>query len=192
MTDAFAPGGPGSPDVPPSPPAAGAPEPAGGQAPDPAAAVPARQPGGRRAVLIIGAIVVFLVVVLFIVRNNVAADDLAVGECFDVPNGTSIQTVERHACTESHTAEVFHVAEYTGDGSTYPISLSLDRFIDEACVPAFEAYTGESLDTATELTIGYFYPSRDGWSSGDRTFTCYAALADESAMTESVKGPGVP
>lgn len=142
--------------------------------------------GRRRPVIIIGAIVVFLAVVLFAVRNNVAADDLKVGDCLNVPNGTSIQTVEQQPCTERHTAEVIFVGEYT-DGSTYPISLALDRFIDAACVPAFETYVGRAIDSDPALSIGYFYPSRDGWDSGDRKITCYVVQPDEAPMTESVK-----
>ena len=135
-----------------------------------------------------GAIVVFLAVVLFAVRNNVKADDLKVGDCFNIPTGASIQTVEHHACTESHTAEVFHVAEYTGDGTSYPISLTLNRFVDTACAPVFETYVGGTIDSTPDLSIGYFYPSRDGWSGGDRTITCYVARTDEGPTTESAKG----
>ena len=136
---------------------------------------------------IIGAIVVFLAVVLFAVRNNVAADDLKVGDCFNIPNGTSIQTVEKHPCNENHNGEVFFVGEYT-EGSNYPISLTLDRYIESACVPAFEAYLGRSIDSEPALSVSYFYPSMDGWDDGDRTITCYVSQPDKSPMTESLKG----
>ena len=169
MTDEYTPEGPASAATPQTP----------------AAAAPAK-PGGRRAIIIVGVIVAFIAIVLFAVRNNVAADDLKVGDCFVIPNGTTIQTVEKLACTESHNAEVIFVGEH--DGTTYPISLTLDRFIDEKCVPAFEPYVGRSFDSDPEMTIGYFYPSRDTWDSGDRTITCYVAQPDESPMTESVKG----
>jgi hypothetical protein len=137
-------------------------------------------------VIIIGAIVVFLGVVLFAVRNNVAADDLSVGDCFNTTSATSIQTVEKLPCTESHNAEVISVGEYSGD--TYPISLSLDRYIDETCVPAFETYVGRAVDSEPALSISYFYPGRDGWDSGDRTITCFATQPDESPMTQSLRG----
>ena len=104
-----------------------------------------------------------------------------------IPDGTTIQTVERQPCTESHNAEVIFVGDYT-EGTTYPISLTLDRFIESVCVPAFETYLGRSFDSDPELSIGYFYPSRDGWDDGDRTITCYVAQPDESPMTESLKG----
>jgi hypothetical protein len=151
-------------------------------------ATPARQAGGRRPVLIIGAIVVFLAVVLFAVRNNVSADDLEVGTCFNIPDGTTVQTVERQPCTESHNGEVFFVGDY--DGTSFPIALSLDSYIDANCVPAFESYIGTDIDAATDLAIGYFHPSRDGWDNGERTITCYVARSDESSMTESLKGSG--
>lgn len=181
MTDESAPGGTGSPDAPMS-----------GLPPGPVDPATGKQPGRLRPVIIIGVIVAFLAIVLFAVRNNVQADDLKVGECFDIPSGTSIQTVEHHPCTESHTAEVIHVVEYTAEGSTYPISLSLDSFVETACVPAFQTYAGRDLDADPALSIGYFYPSRDGWSSGDRTITCYVARPDEGPMTQSVKGSASP
>ena len=164
------------------PPAAEAPTP-------PYAAPPADAPakrGGKGAIIIVGILIAFIAIVLFIVRNNVAADDLAVGDCFNIPNGTSIQTVEKHPCNESHNAEVIFVGEYTGD--SYPISLSLDSYIDDSCVPAYESYVGRSIDAEPELSLGYFYPSRDGWDSGDKTITCYISQPDESPMTESLKG----
>jgi Septum formation len=160
--------------------------PSGPEPPEPPVAdAPAKQPNRRRTIIVIGVIVAFLAIVLFIVRNNVSADDLKVGDCFNVPNGTSIQTVEKLPCNESHGAEVVHVGEYTGD--TYPISLSLDSYIEETCIPAFNAYTGLDINATPDLSMGYFYPTRDGWDSGDRTITCYATQADDSPMTESLK-----
>ena len=182
MTNEPTPDAEGFPDQPVNPATDAAVGPPGGEPPTSAAP----KPGGRRAVIIVGAIVVFLAVVLFVVRNNVSADDLAVGDCFNTPNGTTIQTVEKHPCNESHNAEVIFVGEYSGD--SYPISLSLDSYIDDSCVPAFESYVGRSLDSDPELSISYFYPTRDGWDSGDRTVTCYVTQPDESPMTESLKG----
>jgi hypothetical protein len=159
-----------------------------GDASPPADAPPAKQPGTRRPIIIIGAIGVFLAVVLFAVRNNVGADDLEVGTCFNIPDGTTVQTVERQACTDSHTGEVFYVGDY--EGTSYPISLTLDGYVDDNCLPAFESYVGTEIEAVTDLTVGYFHPSRDGWDDGDRTVTCYVARSDEAAMTQSLKGSG--
>ena len=160
---------------------------------DPATTTPARAPAGRgdkiRLFLILGGMVAILAIVLWAVRDNVSAGDLAVGTCFDVPGRDSdISTVTRHDCTAEHDAEVFHVADYTG--STYPISLSLERFIDESCLPAFATYVGEDYNTNEDLTIGYFYPSRSGWDDGDRTVSCYAARLDSAKLNQSVKAAG--
>ena len=189
-----------TPNAAPQPDPAAGPEPEAAPSPDlqPSEAAPApwqppveptaaAKPRGRgRTILIVGAIVVFLAVVLYVVRNQASADDLKVGECFDVPTQTTIDTVEKHACNESHGAEVIFVGEYSGD--TYPISPSLDSYIEESCVPAFESYVGQDIDSQAELSIGYFYPSRDSWDSGDRTVTCYIVNTDASPMTQSVKG----
>jgi hypothetical protein len=170
MTDDFAPGGPGAVDA----------------SANQTASETTKKSGGRGAIIIVGVIVAFLAIVLFVVRNNVDADDLAVGDCFNIPSGTSIQTVEKQPCTESHNAEVIFVGDH--DGTTYPISLTLDSYIEDKCVPAFETYVGRAIDSEPELSVGYFYPSRDGWDSGDRTITCYVTEPDEGPMTESLKG----
>jgi len=183
MTNEPMPGGAGSPEQaatpeaqPPFPPS---PAPPGSEA------APAKS-GRGRTIVVIGVIVAFLAIVLFLVRNNVSADDLAVGDCFNIPDGVTVQTVEKHPCNESHNAEVIFVGDYTGE--TYPISLSLESFIEDSCVPAFETYVGRAIDTEPELSLGYFHPTREGWDSGDRTISCYISQPDESPMTESLKG----
>jgi hypothetical protein len=155
---------------------------------NPAAPAPAAESnrGKLIPIIIVGGLIALLGIILFAVRNNTAADDLKVGECFNIPNGTTVRTVEKQACSESHNAEVIFVGDY--DGDSFPISLSLDRFIESACVPAFETYIGRDVDSEPELSIGYFHPTRDGWDGGDRTVTCYVAQPDESPMTQSLKG----
>jgi hypothetical protein len=184
VTDRTMPG-PDSPDAPIAP-AAQSPAPLPVSSAPVAPPPSATQAGKMRPVIIIGVIVAFLAIVLFAVRNNVAADDLKVGDCFNTTDKTTIQTVETQPCTQSHNAEVIFIGEYSGD--TYPISLSLDSYIEDSCVPAFESYVGRAIDSEPALSIGYFYPNRDGWNSGDRTITCYVAQPDESPMTESLKG----
>src|SRR4029079_17409743 len=97
VTDETMPSGQGAPDLagtPVEPP----PSPPGG---DPPVPVTAAKPDRRRTIIVIGVIVACLAIVLFVVRNNVAADDLKVGDCFNVPNGATIQTVEKNPYTES-------------------------------------------------------------------------------------------
>lgn len=173
---------PGAEAYPPAPPAVAAPPPM-------VPATPARQPGKWRVAIPLLVIGGFLAFVLWSVRDNQSADDLANGTCFDVPTETTVSTVTKRACTEAHDAEVFHNAEYDGGSTTYPISLSMDRFVTETCGPMFATYVGEDLEDS-DLTIGYFYPSFDGWGDGDRTVTCYAGRADGAKLSQSVKAGG--
>ena len=69
----------------------------------------------RPAIIIVGGIVVFLAIVLFAVRNNAQADELMASATASTSRtDRRLQTVEKHACAESHIAEVIFVGEYTG------------------------------------------------------------------------------
>ena len=178
-------------DTPADAPTPAPPEPAR-QPPPPAgdwSAPPPTKPRSKLATYIVGAVVVALIVIGgYFISQNQAADELVVGQCFDEPNSSvDITTVVKHACTEAHDAEVFNVTEYD-EGDAYPISLSVDNFIDETCVPAFETYVGKPYADSEEFSLGYFYPDETGWSRGDRTFTCYISRSDETKLTQSVKG----
>jgi Septum formation len=155
-------------------------------APTPPATSPEKPPSKIRTYLVGAVVVAVLAVGAYAISQNQLASDLSIGQCFDEPVGaTDISTVVKHACTEAHDAEVFHVAEYTGDA--FPIALSLDSFIDDTCVPAFATYVGEPFETATDFDLGYFYPDRESWNKGDRTFTCFVSRVDGAKMTQSVK-----
>ena len=41
-----------------------------------------------------------------------------------------------------------------------------------------------------DYTIGYFYPNREAWDDGDRTFTCYVVRVDNAKMTQPVRSAG--
>ena len=175
--------------VPDGPPAANLPQ-MTDQLPTPPPALAPKAPSKTR-LYIIGAVVLVLIAAgAYAISQNQAASDLAVGQCFDEPTSSvDITTVVKHACTEAHDAEVFHVVEYT-EGDTFPISLSIDRFIDETCVPAFETYLGQPFESATDFDLGYFYPDRDSWDKGDRTFSCYITRVDGAKLTQTVKAAG--
>lgn len=149
---------------------------------------PAKEPSKVRLYITLGVIGVIVAVLAFFISQNARADELAIGQCFDEPaNDTEITTVVKRGCTEAHDAEVFHIAEFD-QGASYPISLSISSFIDDTCVPVFETYVGQPFEAATEYDLGYFYPDREGWDDGDRTFTCYVMRVDDAKLTQSVKG----
>jgi Septum formation len=168
--------------------------PAGGApvAPPPAAPAPpaAKPPSKVRQYITWAVIAVVVAIGAYYISQNQNAADLTIGQCFDEPEqDTGITTVVKHACTEAHDAEVFHVVEYN-EGDTFPVATSLSNFIDETCVPVFATYVGEPFETATDFDLGYFYPDREAWDKGDRTFTCYVMRVDNTKLTQSVKGAG--
>jgi hypothetical protein len=125
----------------------------------------------------------------FLFRDRITghAGDLQVGDCFDVPTTAAqeVKDVQHHPCTESHTAEVILVRDFEGD--TFPTDAQVESFISTHCLPAFAAYTGRDYDGATELDIGWFSPTQEGWKSGDHEVTCHIMRADGGPMTASVK-----
>jgi len=180
----------------PSAPAPGAP--VGGWTPGTPLQPSSRPRAGRLRPIII-AVVIIAVVVGAVVINMVggkAVTDLQVGDCFDVPTLASesdtVDTVQHHPCTQSHTGEVFFVGDFTGGTDAYPAVSDFDAFARNTCGPVFQTYVGTDLDSSPDLSIGYFYPLEDGWSSGQRSVTCYAEQTDESPMTSSVKGSEEP
>jgi hypothetical protein len=137
-------------------------------------------------ILIIGAIA--LGAFIFRDRLSGSAGDLAVGDCFHVPTeNVEISDVQRSPCTESHTGEVFYTGDYAAGGDTYPIDSQFDAAVGVQCLPAFDTYTGRNYQTDTELDIGYFYPTSEGWADGDHEIVCYAVRVDDGPMTTSVK-----
>lgn len=121
-------------------------------------------------------------------RLSSNAGELNIGDCFDDPQGVErITDVQHHPCTERHTAEVIYLGKLPdGDGS-FPTTLSTQDWVAANCVPAFDSFTGKTFTTEQILTIGYYQPSPEGWTNGDRDVVCYAARSDLSPMTSSVR-----
>jgi hypothetical protein len=135
-------------------------------------------------------IIAVIAVGAFVLKDRISgnAGDLKVGDCFDEPVGTTtVETVQHHPCSESHTSEVVFVGNVPGDKATYPAQSVFDQYGVGNCIPAFNAYTGKDFDTETVLTMSYFYPLADGWAKGDQEMTCYAIRVDGGAVTSSVK-----
>lgn len=137
-------------------------------------------------IVIVGAIA--LGAFLFRDRISGAAGDLAVGDCFHEPaDSAEVSDVQHSPCNEAHTAEVIYVGDYALGGDAYPTLAQFDDAVGVQCLPAFNAYTGRDYATDQELTIGYFYPTSEGWGEGDHEIVCYAVRLDAATMTTSVK-----
>ncbi len=136
------------------------------------------------------AIIAIIAVGGFIFRDRLsgAAQDLAVGDCFDAPTtDAEVEDVQHKPCNEAHTAEVIFVGDMP-EGDALPSGAEIDRFVEAQCVPAFNTYTG--LDYATDPTYGIssLSPTTSGWQSGDREVSCFAVRIDGATMTASLKG----
>jgi hypothetical protein len=136
---------------------------------------------GIIAVIAVGALI-------FRDRLSSNAGELKVGDCFDDPQGVTIVTdVQHHPCNEAHTAEVVYLGTLPGDNATYPTDAVIDVYVEASCLPAWTAYTGKDFQTETILGLGYYSPSSEGWSDGDRGIVCYAARNDGGPMLASVR-----
>jgi hypothetical protein len=116
-----------------------------------------------------------------------AATDLQVGDCFDMPTiaNETVDEVSHHPCTDSHTAEVYFVADHPG--TTFPGEDGFETYVGDNCVPSFTAYTGLDYMTDTTYDFGWFEPTAEGWTGGDHEITCYIFRLDKSAMTQTVR-----
>ena len=136
------------------------------------------------------AIIAVIAIGGFIFQDRLSsnAGDLAVGHCFDEPAAVEeVTDVQRHPCNEAHTSEVIFVGDLLGSTEVYPSDEELGAYFDANCVPAFNAYTGRDYQSDTELDIGSFIPTEEGWKDGDREMTCYAIRVDGAATSQSVK-----
>ena len=139
------------------------------------------------AVVIIGALSVGGFFLRDFMSGNVT--DLKVGDCFDLPTGVeTVKDVQHHPCNEAHTAELVGLFEYPGkSGDSYPAKGVLRTYAETQCVPAFHSYTGRDPMTDPLLTLGWMYPTEDGWKNGDHGVNCYLGRTDDGPMTQSYR-----
>jgi hypothetical protein len=50
-----------------------------------------------------------------------------------------------------------------------------------------KGYTGLDFATEPNFDLGYFIPTTDGWSGGDRELICYAIRLDGSLVSQSIR-----
>jgi hypothetical protein len=126
----------------------------------------------------------------FLIKQFVSgsAGDLSVGDCFDPPTtaGVEVKDVQHHPCSDVHGGEVVYVGKFS-NVTEYPADAVVSQFIDDNCVPAYKDYTGLDLFTTEGADLGYFTPTSDGWSKGDRGVICYATKLESEPMQGSVR-----
>jgi hypothetical protein len=141
------------------------------------------------AVVVVGGIVY---AVLTRDSSSGAVDALQVGDCIDEPSeADTITEVQHQPCNKPHDGEVFAVlTNPAGPDEAYPVVSGFDDYIQTNCVPLWEAYTGRSWATDTELSLNFLHPTITGWGEGDRGFSCYLTRVDGAKLSASVKGIG--
>jgi hypothetical protein len=153
---------------------------------------------GRRSGIIILAVLAVVVIAivgyLALTRDSSTGgvDALRVGDCIDEPAGAStITEVQHQPCNTPHDGEVFAVlTNPAGPDEPYPVVSGFDDYIQTNCIPLWEAYTGRTWATDTELDLNYLHPTLSGWGDGDRGFSCYLTRLDGAKLNASVKGIG--
>jgi hypothetical protein len=128
---------------------------------------------------------------LFRDRLSGSAEDLRVGDCFDVPTEETIRSIQHQPCTESHDGEAYVVGNAEGD--SFPVVFGFDDWAEEHCLgEAFEAYVGAPFETRTDIDVAYLAPTQESWNDGDREITCYLTPADGQKVTSSYRAAAAP
>lgn len=137
-------------------------------------------------------IIAAIVIAYFIARPFISesAGSLKVGDCFDPPTtlAEEVKDVQHHPCTDPHHAEVVFVGGYPNQ-STYPTDDEFVSFVETTCFPAYRDYTGADLLDTEGADLGYFVPTSDGWSEGDRDVICYGTRLEDEVMQGSIRKP---
>lgn len=150
------------------------------------------KPSLLRVALVVAGVVAVVVLAFAALRGSSrsAPENLAVGDCIDIPTSASIAAVPRLSCTESHGGEVFHVFDAPGTAAAYPSDPEWGELIYPVCDPAFEAYTGTAVETRTDIDYVYFVPTADRWADGDRRVTCFIKSLDGQPLLRSYRKAG--
>jgi hypothetical protein len=177
-----------------------APPPGSGPAP-----VPVKRGGGGGGLSGKLWILVVLVVAGFALFNflddSKTVDEIAIGDCFNLPEETEFYEVDPIDCAELHEVEVFSlidlslvstefssVASYPGDDAVYETAY-------DACWDDFASYVGFPYEDSV-LWMDAFTPTLEGWNEvDDRIVNCVVfevnADASEIVMSSgSLRGAG--
>lgn len=113
--------------------------------------------------------------------GTVRADRIREGDCFDDPDGESVDGFPVVPCDEVHDNQVFHLFEVP-DGE-YPGQDALTRMALERCEAApFTDWTALPL-AESDLDVYAVVPSPDTWDRfDDRTVVCALFSRDRSPL----------
>lgn len=137
--------------------------------------------------LIVGALALLAVVGFVLLQGHRAATALAVGDCFDGGQGTSVASVTAKKCDEPHDGEVYAVLPVSAPGDQYPGQTVVQNQGDEQCNTA--AQTTVAPGAPDDLTYYVLSPSEATWRNGDRSTVCFFTRTGGQKLTQSVRIP---
>jgi hypothetical protein len=120
--------------------------------------------------------------------SGTGVDDLAIGTCINGIQANSRfdpSALQIVSCDGLHDAEKFGEFEHP-ESATYPGVAGFEAFAVDVCFPAFEGYVGISTNDSVVGILPYL-PDERSWAQGDHLLVCFAAKADGSQLTGSVK-----
>lgn len=110
------------------------------------------------------------------------------GQCFNNLEGRSdiVTNVDIIDCGEAHDNEMYAVVPYPNEGP-HPGDGVIQEFADATCIERFEDFVGFDY-LASELDLGYFWPTDESWDAGDRTVQCFVFELDGSQAAGTLRG----
>jgi Septum formation len=159
-----------------------------------------------------------LAVAMFATRqpSPTTAFTLRPGDCFDIPTDAQVGDIATLDCMSPHDAEVFvanalttsptvsasasasDAASPSASSSTlasaglpaYPGGSAIAAWVSASCgMSAQQAYLGADATTRPDLVVGYFFPTADAWTHGERQVTCYLHTVG-SKLSAPLRGAG--
>jgi hypothetical protein len=113
--------------------------------------------------------------------------DLVEGDCFQ-QRAEGATKVTRLACARPHDNEVTGFHELVGD--QYPGRAGMAEAAEGPCEAVFASYVGAPSDESSLQSAALYFPTEEGWATGDRRVLC-AAYDDDLARVEgSARGQG--
>lgn len=116
--------------------------------------------------------------------EEVAVDELRVGDCLETPADGVVTDLKAVPCTQPHDGEVFHSFDLP-DGA-FPGDEQVQTAGEEGCLERFEAFVGTAFDDS-ELGLLPLTPVQEGWDAGDQGVLCIVQ-DEEGGLTATLKG----
>ncbi|MDQ3145756.1 MAG: septum formation family protein [Actinomycetota bacterium] len=119
--------------------------------------------------------------------DTVAADDIAVGDCFEDQQAVGISGIPTVPCDGAHDNEIYHLFDVPStEADPYPGDDRIAEIVGLECLAPFESYVGVAYRQSV-LEIFPISPSREVWEAGDREVIC-AVYDPAGPVTGTLRG----